>query len=69
MLQSNLAIKQNLSQQMADCRHLRPEKEELTVPEAFNCSNEFDMFAMIDLGIFESVWYEQKKWLWVRQSF
>jgi hypothetical protein len=49
----NLAIKQEVSQLMADFRHLRLRKEELTVPEAFNCSKEFDMIAMIDLGISE----------------
>jgi hypothetical protein len=50
MLHRDRAIKQEMSQQMADSRHLGCGKEELTVPAAFNCSKEFDMVAMADFG-------------------
>jgi hypothetical protein len=40
---------------MGDFRRVRRGRGELTVPEAFNCSKELDMMAMIKLRVFVDV--------------
>ena len=40
-----------MSQKLAVVRHLRQGQNDLGVPEAFNCTKESHMTAMIDLGI------------------